>query len=138
MISAKTQWRIFGVAFLAMFIFILVYIGVNRLNGLIFILPVAQQPLALLLAALIVAPLVLPFILPYIRLTSVKAFGIEIALAKRLRQNESMEISSLTYKESHVSQLSSFVNGISRDYAAVRAAFSLSWNNRTTEGHVNR
>jgi hypothetical protein len=74
MVSAKTQWRIFGVAFLAMLIFILVYIGVNYLNGLIFILPAAQQPLALLLAALIVAPLVLPFILPYIRLTSVKAF----------------------------------------------------------------
>jgi transposase len=41
-------------------------------------------------------------------------------------------------KESHVSQLNSFVNGISRDYAAVRAAFSLSWSNGTTEGHVNR
>lgn len=35
-------------------------------------------------------------------------------------------------KESHVSQLNSFVNGISRDYAAVRAAFSLleQWNHR--------
>ena len=41
-------------------------------------------------------------------------------------------------KESHVSQLRSFVNGISRDYAAVHAAFSLSWSNGTTEGHVNR
>ncbi len=80
MVSAKTQWRIFGVALLAVLIFILVYIGINHFNGFIFILPAPQQPLALLLAALIVAPLVLPFILPYIRLTSVKAFGIEIAL----------------------------------------------------------
>ncbi len=37
-----------------------------------------------------------------------------------------------------VSELSSFVNGIRRDYAAVRAAFCLPWSNGTTEGHVNR
>jgi len=41
-------------------------------------------------------------------------------------------------KASHVSELSSFVNGIRRDYAAVRAAFCLPWSNGTTEGHVNR
>ena len=41
-------------------------------------------------------------------------------------------------KESQVTELASFVNGIRRDYAAVRAACSLSWSNGTTEGHVNR
>jgi transposase len=41
-------------------------------------------------------------------------------------------------KECHVSELSSFVNGIRRDYAAVRAAFALPWSNGITEGHVNR
>jgi transposase len=37
-----------------------------------------------------------------------------------------------------VTELSSFVNGIKRDYAAVRAACSLPWSNGTVEGHVNR
>jgi len=41
-------------------------------------------------------------------------------------------------KENRVAELSSFVNGIRRDYAAVRAACSLPWSNGTTEGHVNR
>ncbi len=41
-------------------------------------------------------------------------------------------------KENPVAELSSFVNGIRRDYAAVRAACSLPWSNGTTEGHVNR
>ena len=41
-------------------------------------------------------------------------------------------------KESRVTELGSFVNGIRRDYAAVRAACSLPWSNGTTEGHVNR
>ncbi len=41
-------------------------------------------------------------------------------------------------KECHVSELSSFVNGIRRDSAAVRAAFCLPWSNGITEGHVNR
>ena len=37
-----------------------------------------------------------------------------------------------------MTELSSFVNGIRRDYAAVYAAFSLPWSNGITEGHVNR
>lgn len=41
-------------------------------------------------------------------------------------------------KESRVVELGSFVNGIRRDYAAVRAACSLPWSNGTTEGHINR
>jgi transposase len=41
-------------------------------------------------------------------------------------------------KESRVTELGSFVNGIRRDYAAVHAACSLPWSNGTTEGHVNR
>ncbi len=41
-------------------------------------------------------------------------------------------------KACHVTELSSFVNGIRRDYAAVEAAFRLRWNNGIVEGHVNR
>lgn len=41
-------------------------------------------------------------------------------------------------KESRVTELSSFVNGIRRDAAAVHAACSLPWSNGATEGHVNR
>jgi transposase len=41
-------------------------------------------------------------------------------------------------KESQVTELISFVNGIRRDYAAVRAAGSSEWSNGITEGHVNR
>jgi len=41
-------------------------------------------------------------------------------------------------KACHVSELTSFVNGIRRDYAAVRAACSSEWSNGMTEGHVNR
>ena len=37
-----------------------------------------------------------------------------------------------------VTELASFVNGIRRDYPAVRAAFSSEWSNGITEGHVNR
>ena len=37
-----------------------------------------------------------------------------------------------------MTELKSFVNGIRRDYAAVRAAFCLPWSNGITEGHVNR
>jgi len=41
-------------------------------------------------------------------------------------------------KAAQVSELTSFVNGIRRDYDAVRATFSSEWSNGTTEGHVNR
>jgi transposase len=41
-------------------------------------------------------------------------------------------------KESQVTELIGFVNGIRRDYAAVRAAGSSEWSNGITEGHVNR
>jgi transposase len=37
-----------------------------------------------------------------------------------------------------VTELTSFVNGIRRDYAAVYAAFSRPESNGATEGHVNR
>jgi len=44
----------------------------------------------------------------------------------------------LRAKACKVAELTSFVNGIRRDYAAVRAACSLPWSNGTTEGQVNR
>ena len=54
------------------------------------------------------------------------------------RQAEALEGWLKRAKACHVTELGSFVNGIRRDYAAVRAAFSLPWSNGTTEGHVNR
>jgi transposase len=41
-------------------------------------------------------------------------------------------------KASRVAELGSFVNGVRRDSAAVRAACSLPWRKGTTEGQVNR
>lgn len=41
-------------------------------------------------------------------------------------------------RASHIGELKSFANGIRRDYAAVRAAFSLPWSNGVVEGQVNR
>ena len=41
-------------------------------------------------------------------------------------------------KACHVTELTSFANGIRRDYAAVRAACSSDWSNGMTEGQVNR
>ena len=54
------------------------------------------------------------------------------------RQAEALDSWLKRAKESRVTELGSFVNGIRRDYAAVHAACSLSWSNGTTEGHVNR
>ena len=54
------------------------------------------------------------------------------------RQVEALDSWLKRAKECHVSELTSFVNGIRRDYAAVRAAFCLPWSNGITEGHVNR
>ena len=54
------------------------------------------------------------------------------------RQVEALDGWLKRAKESHVTELGSFVNGIRRDYAAVRAAFCLPWSNGVTEGHVNR
>jgi transposase len=54
------------------------------------------------------------------------------------RQAEALDCWLKRAKESHVTELTSFVNGIRRDYVAVRAACSFFWSNGTTEGHVNR
>jgi transposase len=54
------------------------------------------------------------------------------------RQVEALDGWLKRAKANHVTELTSFVNGIRRDYAAVRAAFSLPWSNGITEGHVNR
>ena len=54
------------------------------------------------------------------------------------RQVEALDSWLKRAKASHVTELSSFVNGIRRDYAAVKAAFQLAWNNGIVEGHVNR
>jgi transposase len=54
------------------------------------------------------------------------------------RQGEALDSWLKRAKACHVTELTSFVNGIRRDYAAVRAACSLPWSNGTTEGQVNR
>jgi transposase len=54
------------------------------------------------------------------------------------RQAEALDSWLKRAKESRVTELGSFVNGIRRDYAAVRAACSLPWSNGIVEGHVNR
>jgi transposase len=54
------------------------------------------------------------------------------------RQAEALDSWLKRAKACHVTELTSFVNGIRRDYAAVRAACSLPWSNGPTEGHVNR
>ena len=54
------------------------------------------------------------------------------------RQAEVLDSWLKRAKACHVTELTSFVNGIRRDYAAVHAAFSLPWSNGMTEGHVNR
>ncbi len=54
------------------------------------------------------------------------------------RQAEALDGWLKRAKQSHVTELGSFVNGIRRDYAAVRAALCLPWSNGITEGHVNR
>ncbi len=45
------------------------------------------------------------------------------------RQAEGLDGWLKRAKENHVTEFTSFANGISRDYAAVRAAFSLCWSN---------
>ncbi len=62
----------------------------------------------------------------------------EFVVMLKERQVEALDSWLKQAKASHVNELGSFVNGIRRDSAAVRAAFSLPWSNGTTEGHVNR
>ena len=54
------------------------------------------------------------------------------------RQVEALDSWLNRAKACHVTELTSFVNGIRRDYATVRATCSSEWSNGTTEGHVNR
>jgi transposase len=62
----------------------------------------------------------------------------EFVLLLKDRQAEALDGWLKRARESQVSELASFVNGIRRDYAAVRAAFSLTFSNGVVEGHVNR
>ena len=62
----------------------------------------------------------------------------EFLLLLKERQAEDLDSWLKRAKESRVTELTSFVNGIARDYAAVRAACSLPWSNGIVEGHVNR
>ena len=54
------------------------------------------------------------------------------------RREEVLDSWQRRAKASQVRELSSFVNGLRRDDAAVRAACRLPWSNGPTEGHSNR
>jgi transposase len=54
------------------------------------------------------------------------------------RQADSLHEWLKMVKAIHITELTSFANGIYRDYAAVYAAFSRSESNGVTEGHINR
>ncbi len=71
-------------------------------------------------------------------LRSVYLLSQEFVTMLKERQVEALDCWLKRAKACQVSELSSFVNGIRRDYAAVHAAFCLPWSNGTTEGHVNR
>jgi len=60
-----------------------------------------------------------------------------VALLKE-RQGEVLDTWLTRAKACQMTELTSFVNGIRRDYAAVHAACSLPWSNGITEGNVNR
>jgi transposase len=71
-------------------------------------------------------------------LHTVYLFSQEFVTMLKERQAKSLQGWLKRVKESHVAELTSFANGISRDYAAVYAACSRSESNGITEGHVNR
>ena len=71
-------------------------------------------------------------------LRSVYLLSQEFVTLLKERQAETLNCWLNQAKACNVTELSSFVNGIRRDYAAVYAACSLSWSNGITEGHVNR
>ena len=71
-------------------------------------------------------------------LRAVYCLSQEFVTMLKARQVEALDGWLKQAKASHVTELGSFVNGIRRDYAAVRAACSLPWSNGTTEGHINR
>jgi len=71
-------------------------------------------------------------------LRAVSLLSQEFVTMLKDRQAEALDSWLNRAKACHVTELSSFVNGIRRDYAAVRAAFSSEWSNGTTEGQVNR
>jgi transposase len=56
----------------------------------------------------------------------------------RERKSEELEQWMVEAKESGIPEMSSFVGGIERDEAAVRAALTYEWSNGQAEGQVNR
>jgi transposase len=71
-------------------------------------------------------------------LHTIYLFSQEFVTMLKERQAEALHGWLKRVKVSHVAELTSFANGISRDYAAVYAACSRSESNGITEGHVNR
>jgi transposase len=62
----------------------------------------------------------------------------EFVTLLKQRQAEALDDWLKRAQACHVAELTSFVNGIRRDYAAVQAACSRSESNGVTEGHINR
>jgi transposase len=54
------------------------------------------------------------------------------------RRDKDLDAWLIQAKHSGLAELKSFAQGIHRDYAAVRAAFSSRWSNGQVEGQVNR
>ncbi|GAC1650382.1 MAG: ISL3 family transposase [Ktedonobacteraceae bacterium] len=71
-------------------------------------------------------------------LHAVSLLSQEFVTLLKERQAQALEGWLKRAKACQVPELTSFVNGIHRDYAAVYAACSCEWNNGITEGHVNR
>jgi transposase len=71
-------------------------------------------------------------------LHSVYLLSQEFVTMLKERQAESLHGWLKRVKASRIAELTSFANGILRDYAAVYAAFSRPESNGVTEGHVNR
>ncbi|MCB0014848.1 MAG: transposase, partial [Anaerolineales bacterium] len=64
--------------------------------------------------------------------------GQDFAEMIRQKRPEKLNLWLLKAKQCGIVRLRNFAKGICQDYRAVRAAFSLSYSNGPTEGHINR
>lgn len=67
------------------------------------------------------------------------AYTLSQAFVSMLSERRAQDLDTwlLQAKQSHIRELKSFAQGIHRDYAAVRAAFTSKWSNGQTEAQVN-
>ena len=67
------------------------------------------------------------------------AYALAQEFMQRLRERQAEQLPDWLKraKASQIPELKSFAIGISRDYAAMSAAFSLAWSNGVVEGNIN-